>query len=421
MANFQTSLTVTPPIAAQCNLIIQDSSNYTGNTQSGHSQSDFSSFFKVKITRPNTTTYVYDAQGNGDVVVNNPSTTIFNRIYNFNNPNDANGTYGVKLYSVPTYNATASYTSSTNDVVYYNGILWAAVTVAPFSGSTPSMTNTDWVAINENTLEVSYPRYYTTTNVVVTCLTPTIFQASLIDQTTKRNSIDVDTACSKLTIVDNANYTTNSEVGHTLSDFSDYIRIEITNPDNDVYVMSSVTGTDVDETIQVPSTGVHTFNHLFSDTDTDGIYTVTICSYPTWDINYAYIYPTGHIIVVYFNGILYKLLADSTGDQPDVSPTQWEVYQPSNADNLLTRYCTVEKLIILCRSILSCYETIVHKAFCEIDSDFCNDDILCKNRDFLNATKMNLLLEQIEFSVDRQQWNEIEKIIDLMKSICNCG
>jgi hypothetical protein len=243
------------------------------------------------------------------------------------------------------------------------------------------------------------------------------FLASLIDSVTGENTLTVDASCSTFTYTDESNYDTNTQVGHARASFTDYRRVVITTGDGSTYIQSSIAAADVDESIPTASTGTDTINFTLRDTDVDGIYTVRMCNYPTWDVTLAYATDD----IVYYSGTLYKALSATTiGATPDVTTAEWEVYAPLPADELLTPYCTEAKVVVLCRSILDCKEKLVHESFCLIASDFCNDDVLCKNKTFLSSIKLDMLIKATNISVNRQAWNEVETQVNLMKSICGC-
>jgi len=243
------------------------------------------------------------------------------------------------------------------------------------------------------------------------------FQASLINTTTNVADITVNDGCTTFTVVDSGNYAVSDEVGHLLADFSDYRKLTIIRPSVGAYVYSSLG--DGDASISTPDSTNNTVNYQFAETDVDGIFEVQVCAYPTYNPAAAY-GATPSDIIVYYDGNLYKSLQASTGSQPDTNPLDWELYDPTPEDELLTRYCTVAKMVVLCISLLKCQETLIHEAFCLIDSDFCNDDILCKNKKFLAAVKARTILDAMTYSVNRQAWNEVNSQVNLLKTICNC-
>jgi hypothetical protein len=242
------------------------------------------------------------------------------------------------------------------------------------------------------------------------------FISSLIDPVSGNSSLSIDDGCSTLTFTDYANFDTNTEPGHARADFSDYRRVTIIRGTQADYVMSSIAG-DGDEQISPASTTNDTINYAFQTNEVDNIFEVRICNYPTWNVAVAY--EIGD--VTYYDGVLYQALGTTTpAATPDTTPAEWEAYEPTPEEELLTKYCTVEKIVVLCISILKCQEQLVHAAFCLIDADFCNDDVLCKNHTFMAAVKLNVLLANIEYAVNRQAWDEVERNLDLMKTICNC-
>lgn len=244
------------------------------------------------------------------------------------------------------------------------------------------------------------------------------FLASLIDVGTGENTLTIDSGCAIFTYIDSGNYDLSTQAGHLRADFTDYRRAVITTGDGStVWIQSSIPAIDVDEAIPTASTSNDTINFTLDDAHVDGIYEVRLCNYPTWNVAVAY--ALGE--VTFYNGVLYQALSATTpAATPDVTPLEWVAYTPTLDEELLTPYCTIEKVVILCRSILKCNERLIHAAFCLISSDFCNDDVLCTNKTFLAATKMDLLIKAVAISVNRQAWNEVEDQVNLMKAICNC-
>lgn len=428
MAAFKATVSFQLNPSGGCWLEIEDLSNYNTNNQPlTHNGVFFQDFYKVKITRPDGTQYIYSAQAGGDALVSPPSSgLVFNSIYNFQ-PTDINGQYGITLITAPTFLAGESYSSADTDVVYHNGDLYAAATLT--STSTPSAPSADWILLDEPTLEASYLKYRDNQYIQVECLPETPYSTSITDSLGV-NTIEVLDGCLGLSVTDASNYAQNTSPCHTLSNFTDYIKIEITRPDNSVYVLSSITAVDVDESIAAPYFSNGVYNYAFQDDiDQDGIYTVRMCNYPTWyqpplkGLGCNYI--SSILTVVYWNGVLYKCIKDvpsgPTPSSPDLDPTSWEVYEPTMDEELLTRYCKEAKAVVLCLDINECNESLIHKAFCEINNDFCNDDMLCKNRDFLQATKMLMLKNAMVYSINRSDWSEVEQQMNLMRIICNCS
>lgn len=250
---------------------------------------------------------------------------------------------------------------------------------------------------------------------VTVCPNVNPFYANLLDENSEISISEIP-GCLGLNIVDGTVYSNNTD-GHGLANFSDYIRIEITRGDNSLYIMSSIAGDDVDEIIQAPDVAIAGYYpYYFQDSDVDGIYNTLLEVYPTW--NSLVSYTTTELTVVYRSGSLYKLLTNDTGSDPALNPAIWELYEATTEEVLLTRYATQQKIVVLCIKINDCEEKLIHAAFCLIDSDFCNDNVLCSNPKFLNANKYLILKRALEISVNKSAWNEVEKQLNALKSIC---
>ena len=251
----------------------------------------------------------------------------------------------------------------------------------------------------------------------VTCNPPPLpFETTL-------GNIAVDSKCSMITFDDESNYSTAVEEGHSMSDFDTYRVITITRFNGETYTLSSLG--DGDEVITTGSTGDINFAYLFQTDidgniiDEDGLYDVDICNYPTWSTLAAYDIVLNPEIVVYYNGVLYKALSSSTGSQPDLVIADWEVYTPTVQEKSLSRYCSRLKIVVLCLSILDCYDKKVLDSVCS-DKDFCSDYAVCNNDSLLDAMKIRLMIDAVENSVDNIQYDEVIRQIDIMKQICNC-
>ena len=235
-------------------------------------------------------------------------------------------------------------------------------------------------------------------------------------------TITVDETCSSITIVDSSNYL-NGEDGHSRADFSDYRFIKMTKPSGELYYFSSIDFADIDENqvIQPASSGNDTFTYTFDyDLDEDGVYEFTMCNYPTWNDSSSY--SATRDTIVFYNGELYKALLDSTGVIPEGDATgSWVLYELVDPeDEYTTRYCTCAKIAVLCINTYDCYEKMVHAAYCLIDTDYCNDDLLCGNKKLLDTVKLRILIDSIGYAVSRHAWEEAKEMFRHIKNICGC-
>lgn len=419
---FQASQTVTQIALSPsgCALEIVDTSNYdavNNPPDPKHSRTYFNKKHLV-VTNPDAIEYVMDSVDSppvSDELIDAPSTGVGADTVQYNfNTNDGNGTYEVEMFTVPTYQANTFYNVDDDHIVYYNGGFYRTTTNA---NSTDPTFLINWVLVDYAYLRTT-SKYYVSTSVVVNCLTSSTYQTSLYDTTDDTYSVEIVPDCSGLRITDASNYSTNTEGGHNLSDFSEFRTITIVRPNGTEYIMSSLSSIDPDEAISAPSSGNQSFTYNFEDgVDQDGRYQIKICSYPTWRNDAAY--TINGITVVYYNGTLYKLLLANTGNQPDVSPTYWEEYDLDEVDEYLTRYCYIANVAVLC-DISECRQRLLHEAFCLMNTNHCNDDVLCKNPKFLAATKLLVLTEAMSISMSNHQWNEVDDQFNLMRVICNC-
>lgn len=133
-------------------LDIVDQSNYAASTESGHLQADFSTFRRILVTRPDGTTYNFSSIGDGDgaTVVGASAAT---DTYTFLST-DNDGLWKVKLVTVPTYNAAATYEQS-SDYVYYNGVFYQSL-VGSNTGNTPDASPSEWGVVAESALSSKY-------------------------------------------------------------------------------------------------------------------------------------------------------------------------------------------------------------------------------------------------------------------------
>lgn len=241
------------------------------------------------------------------------------------------------------------------------------------------------------------------------------FQATLVNPVGGLVDITIDSTCATLTIVDHSNYDeAPPESGHDRPDFTDFRKVTVTDPNGVDFIHSSVTGdTTADAVIPAPSTGTDTITHTIIGGD--GVHTVKLCAVPTYNAAATYEALTDF---VFFSGTLYQSrVGSNTGNQPDVSPTEWLAV--TEAD-LSTKYCTTERVIVKCAHN-DCIDTKVHAAICLIKKHRCNDDEMCGNPEFIAAAKLMMIDHGIIVANATQDFEEAECLINLSKDICNCS
>jgi len=400
-------------------ILIADSSDYITNTQPTHAQARFdaNSFYRVEIEKPDNSMFVWSNQSGADVVIASPSLNVFNGSLVLL-PSDGSGDYVNRVISVPSWNEEDPYNQSENDTVYHNGFFWEAqsdgVTTEPLAGSTA------WSIVSISNLNAKYVAEETL-SITKSATGDGYFETKFVDSEGE-TTISVSSNCDSIEIMDSSLYL-NDEAGHAQSDFSDYRFIRMKTPSGRLYYFSSVDFEDIviDEIIQPASSGVNTFYYVFDeDIDTDGVYEFTMCNYPTW--NDTSDYSNEQETIVFYNGELYRALLPSQGVIPQNDATgSWELYELTNPeDEYTSRYCTCAKIAVLCLTTYDCYEKMVRDAYCKIDTDYCNDDLLCDNKTLLETVKLRILIDSVEFGVNNNAWEEVENHFVLITNICGC-
>jgi|GEM_PF-4482218 hypothetical protein len=165
MAHFQASLTENniPAISLDATtgiITFVDSSNYGANTDPGHTLSNFSVYRRFVVLDFNNVATVYDAEGNGGVTIQPPSTAPDSGNDPQTYQTDGDGVYTVTLYTVPVYNSGVSY--SLGDQVWYAGSFYNSLqnsNSANTPGSAPSwwsLLGADASATNPDFLSSKY-------------------------------------------------------------------------------------------------------------------------------------------------------------------------------------------------------------------------------------------------------------------------
>ena len=254
------------------------------------------------------------------------------------------------------------------------------------------------------------------------------FKASLL--TDSCSSLELSCDCKKITFKDTSNYSTNDLPNHGSELFTSRV-ITITKPDGtffyyitaDVKLNNPTIYPDSQlnvtyKIIQPQATSNNTFTYNFIPTDSDGIYEVELCTYPNWAFDgyyEAFLKP-----IVLREGKLYKAIVSNTNIDPitDVNHVYWEEYEKTSTCSD-TRYCTSQRIVVLCISIMDCYRQAVSDAFCGIQNHPCRD--MCDNKAFMKAMKMRVVMDGLDFASCAHDWVNAEKHVDILKSLCCCG
>ena len=96
----------------------------------------------------------------------------------------------------------------------------------------------------------------------------------------------------------------------------------------------------------------------------------------------------------------------------------WEEYTKTSTCSD-TRYCTSQRVVVLCIAIDDCYRKAVAEAFCGIEVNPCSN--ICENSEFLKAMKMRVVMDGLHFAACAHDWTTAEKHMDILKTLCCCN
>lgn len=148
-------------------MTIVDHSDYVTNTSIGHSGSNFVSYRKIKIDKPDGTQYVLSSLGDGDSLINPAEYYWADEEYPISDTytfGSGDGVYGVTLMVVPNWRPSVVYTTGT--CVYYGGVLYRYTESPSSPYQLPPSVNGHCVVVDEDDLPV---QYRTTEYIAITC------------------------------------------------------------------------------------------------------------------------------------------------------------------------------------------------------------------------------------------------------------
>ncbi len=229
-----------------------------------------------------------------------------------------------------------------------------------------------------------------------------IYDNSVIDITIGSGAV--------VSIKDHSNYDTNTENGHEQSDFANYKKIVITNPDGTKYTFCSLG--DGDALIDAPADtpAGEPIETLYQSVG-DGVYNLTLEAVPTWDSTVIYTSVTQQY--VFYDNKLYKALqAVIANKNPATETDYWE-----EVDDLPAKYKLSQNFAVTC-DLQMCFVAQGYKVACDINV-YC-DKYFCENQAIQNWLKLDIILEHIPDLVDNGEWDRVTHMINLGKQICGC-
>ena len=233
------------------------------------------------------------------------------------------------------------------------------------------------------------------------------FQASF---TNTEGEISVFSTAGIIHATDCSNYTTNSEDGHALADFSLYRRMKLTLPDGTFRISSSVVEDDASS--MDPASVASSLEELISHADFgDWEYELTLYTVPTYDA--SVIYAQGDC--VYVNGVgLFKALQTAENKAPATETTYWVLVD--DPDDLSSKYLVTLRWAVTYDSEQGWMHLVA-----EANRDSTGKDLklIPNNLKFLSALKVNLLLDAITSLTEVRDWIGVRLCITQIKEILN--
>lgn len=315
------------------------------------------------------------------------------------------------------FSMTETYPSGVTYIVKNHRYIFNGTTVKHLIDGvdvTTYLADTEWPQYSNLYSFLSYNYNYEVVEEIQNCPIFDPFNTSL--ETDGCANIKISCDCKKLTFSDNSNYMTNGLPGHDPELFTSRT-IVIKKPNGSTYVYGTPDVVGANQVIQPHYSSSNQFSYSFDSSDVDGIYEITLCSYPDW--NSEVFYESFLQTIVRRNGKLYKVISSNTNLDPSLPENinYWVEYTCDVNCNS-TRYCTTEKIAVICISLLNCYKKTLSDALCNIKNNPCKD--MCDNKSFMNAMKFRVTMDGLESAVCSGNWNDAQSNIDILKSICCC-
>jgi hypothetical protein len=402
--------------------LITDLSNYDAAAQNGAERADFTDFLMVRVERPVDGGIYEFATANAqtldnDQIIDAPSEDTGNEYTVPSSFHVVNGSYTATVVAIPTYDATVGY--FTDNLVYHNGSIYRAV--QNVTGIEPGTNDLAWeLKTVTEVIDGDIGTVYTSFKVYsVEFLTESTdpYATTMLDAQSVLQ-VSIGSNCDLITAVDGSNYGTNDENGHSLSDFDGYRRLIISNSGGVVAELNSLDNDDTTDEITPASTGNTALVWDMADNDNDGLYTIELCSVPSWKQEVYYNSMTAsRKVIVWHNNQLWEATAANLNEEPGAEgSSNWTVFTGNLSD---TRYCFDAKVVVTCRTIDLCYKTMVYEANC-LSINCCEDEI-CDNPKLVGAMRMNLIMTELPWAVSNKDWSRVDSLVNAALNICCCS
>lgn len=240
------------------------------------------------------------------------------------------------------------------------------------------------------------------------------FAATLIDPITTLT--DVTVVDGVLTIHDNSNYATSTEVGHLQADFDDFYKIKIINPAGTEYLFSAITGdTTADAVLAKPSVTIPT-GTAYTYSGGDGQYWIILYAVPTWSSGTSYLLINTPF--VYYLGVLYECIHDTGASVtlPAADTTNWQVL--SDEDDLPVKYRIALQTVIY-EQAKKIYSRTIYNVTVANNRIGDNFEKLLADPEFMVAVRLFIAINSLPVLMASARWSEVDLCINLTKDLCS--
>ena len=231
-------------------------------------------------------------------------------------------------------------------------------------------------------------------------------------------AVDISDSNGVLTIVDHSNYDDAApEAGHSQSDFSDFRKMRFDLPSGTSYLFSSFYPTDGDVILNTPAGETLPISTLYDYTTGDGIYKIYLYSLPTYNPTADYLLSTAPI--VYYDGSMWKLLQDATGQTP-VEGAYWtEIFGVEEGPGILglsSKY-RLEQRFVITSEMKEVWARRIFNSNCINNKVGCRYEDLFRDPEWVDSVILCLIQEAIPVLMKVDAWVDVQTAINTTKNI----
>lgn len=217
------------------------------------------------------------------------------------------------------------------------------------------------------------------------------------------DDITLSTDGTEITIVDHSNYSTSTEDGAELADFSTFRKVIVTDDNGESYTFSSLG--DGDEEIE-PGDDIYEDDFVYTPEAGDSLYTVRLITIPTWDAAAAY---TTDDVVVYEvddEWVIYSALQSGTNKNPSTQTAYWEEVED---ETLVDDKYNVLGYLAVARTIQEAQIEAIQEAQEKFTAQTYTSPL--GNKWWVKAAELDMIVKSIAINVSQGNWTKVSQLI----------